>query len=894
MTSEDVGSTERGLTEMVKALLASQERREEERCRREEAMLEAQQRREEVMAGEQRKREERMREFQAQNEMLRNLMEKVHGKDEGPYRRGPDSLKLAKLAESDDIEVYLTTFERLMAAYEIDASRWAFLLAPQLTGKAQQAYAAMSESDSSKYEEVKTAILRRYDINEETYRQRFRSAKQKGGETPIELTTRLQDLADKWLKECDSKEKVVDVIIREQFLNTLPEDVRVWVKERQPATSKEAGRLAEDYLQARKATGRLESNGRMDKRPGPPGGPAVGPRQCLGCGQLGHWIRECPKKAMPLAGGPPREHSLRKERQPREALRCFNCGKRGHLAMKCPDRALFCDSSRSCLGRGVSRQEQGTSRRGLVEGRYVTDILLDTGCSRTLVHRDLVAPGSMLEGEAVTIRCAHGDVVLYALAEVGVEVDGKVIKVDAAVSDTLPVSVLLGTDVPELSELLKGMTMEPVQSGDALVVMTRARAKQQECEEAIQKEREQLSGARPHALEELGNNDAEEVEESHGGQQDPATVQEQATPLLQSDEGLQETSEEEIWEEPEVVPGSNFDEDIFVEARERAELTRSQKRAGQCQHREQSGNQEEVSHTQHPLDLTMEELRKLQVEDVSLAGARRVAAGQPCLAVGKGFFERDGLLYRRWTPPGRDESMEVEQLVLPKQCRKTVLQLAHEIPLAGHMGKGKTTQRILQRFYWPTVYQDVAEFCRSCERCQKCPHRRVQKAHLIPLPIISEPFQRIALDIVGPLPRSRSGNRYVLVICDYAARFPEAVPLRSIEAERIAEELIKLFARVGIPGEILTDQGSNFTSQLLTEIYRLLHVHPIRTSPYHPQTDGLVERFNQTLKTMLRKTAVEEGKDWDKLLPYLLFEYREVPQDSTGFSPYELLYGRSV
>lgn len=97
-----------------------------------------------------------------------------------------------------------------------------------------------------------------------------------------------------------------------------------------------------------------------------------------------------------------------------------------------------------------------------------------------------------------------------------------------------------------------------------------------------------------------------------------------------------------------------------------------------------------------------------------------------------------------------------------------------------------------------------------------------------------------------------------------------------------------------MPEEILTDQGSNFTSQLLAELYRLLHVHPIRTSPYHPQTDGLVERFNQTLKSMLRKAASDEGKDWDKLVPYLLFAYREVPQASTGFSPFELLYGRNV
>ena len=100
----------------------------------------------------------------------------------------------------------------------------------------------------------------------------------------------------------------------------------------------------------------------------------------------------------------------------------------------------------------------------------------------------------------------------------------------------------------------------------------------------------------------------------------------------------------------------------------------------------------------------------------------------------------------------------------------------------------------------------------------------------------------------------------MLVVCDYATRYPEAVALRNTDAESVAEELVKLFARVGIPMEILTDQGTNFTSQLLAEVYKLLHVKGLRTSPYHPQTDGLVERFNQTLKEMLRKTASEEGK----------------------------------
>ena len=118
--------------------------------------------------------------------------------------------------------------------------------------------------------------------------------------------------------------------------------------------------------------------------------------------------------------------------------------------------------------------------------------------------------------------------------------------------------------------------------------------------------------------------------------------------------------------------------------------------------------------------------------------------------------------------------------------------------------------------------------------------------------------------------------------------------MKSVVAEYVAEELIGIFTRVGIPWEILTDQGSNFMSNLLSELYRLMQIKPIRTSPYHPETDGLVERFNGTLKAMLRKAAVGEGKDWDKLLPFVLFVYQEVPQASTGFSPFELVYGRQV
>ncbi len=148
------------------------------------------------------------------------------------------------------------------------------------------------------------------------------------------------------------------------------------------------------------------------------------------------------------------------------------------------------------------------------------------------------------------------------------------------------------------------------------------------------------------------------------------------------------------------------------------------------------------------------------------------------------------------------------------------------------------------------------------------------------------------MDLVGPLPKLAQGHEHILVVVDYATRYPEAIPLRKATAKNIAHELFLLFSRVGIPTEILTDQGTPFMSRLMADLCQLLQVKQLRTTVYHPQTDGLVERFNQTLKQMLQRVAADDRRDWDQMLPYVLFGIREVPQASTGFTPFELLFGR--
>ena len=257
---------------------------------------------------------------------------------------------------------------------------------------------------------------------------------------------------------------------------------------------------------------------------------------------------------------------------------------------------------------------------------------------------------------------------------------------------------------------------------------------------------------------------------------------------------------------------------------------------------------------------------------------------------------KNGILYRVVMKPQGQVFGEVSQIMVPQCLKERVLQLGHESLMGGHMGMARTEERIVSVFWWKGVSADVQRYVKSCDVCQRMVHKgRVSRVNLGKMPIISEPFERVAVDLVGPLtPKSERGHRWILTVIDYGTRYPEAVPLKGISTEEVAEALLSVFSRVGFPKEVLSDQGGQFVSDLMNEVSRLISVKQIFSTAWHAQTNGLCEKMNGVLKSMLKKMCEERPQDWDRYLPAVLFAYREVPQESTGFSPFELLYGRQV
>ena len=232
-----------------------------------------------------------------------------------------------------------------------------------------------------------------------------------------------------------------------------------------------------------------------------------------------------------------------------------------------------------------------------------------------------------------------------------------------------------------------------------------------------------------------------------------------------------------------------------------------------------------------------------------------------------------------------DNSTEKLRPLVPESLRKPLFLALHSI---SHPGVRGSRRLVSARFVWPGLSRDVTVWAKSCLQCQRSKIQGHVKTSVPAIPVPLRRFSHVHIDIVGPLPSSQ-GYSYLLTMINRTTRWPEAVPLSSISTEACVRAFISSWvSRFGVPATLTSDRGSQFTSSVWARVCRVLGISTSQTTSFHPQSNGMIERFHRSLKSSLRARAADS--DWVSHLPLVLLGLRSVPKEDTGFSVSEAVY----
>ena len=258
------------------------------------------------------------------------------------------------------------------------------------------------------------------------------------------------------------------------------------------------------------------------------------------------------------------------------------------------------------------------------------------------------------------------------------------------------------------------------------------------------------------------------------------------------------------------------------------------------------------------------------------------------------YFMKDGILYHQ-TPAQKTNNMpEIEQIAIPQSLRKTVIEQHHDQNC--HCGIDRTYETIRRKYYWPGLYRDIKQYCKTCLVCQRVKRDfHFRRASLNPLPVTDTVGSRYHIDICGPLKETKEGYKYILLCVESYSRYPEAHPLKTQEAQEVADVLYnQIICRYGAMETLVSDRGANFMSKLVARLCQLFDINHTKTSAYRPQTNAACESFNRNIWAGL-KCYCDKQDEWDKYLQTIMLAYRStVSTYSTKFTPFEVLFGRQM
>ncbi len=868
---------------------ADRKEREEEITRMREAEERARRRKEEEEdrrrgeeAARRREEEERRRTSRLEDDRVRErrelLLEKLKGL--GVYKEG------------NELGAYLEKFERIMKEGGISEGDWGERLYSRLP-ETLCMRVAQARDRGEEYGEIKRILLKATGETAITYGNQLLEASGESlkGMTAGGLTDWLVRVTKGMCQGCKGVEDCMLAIALAVLRRNLPPSGKAYLEMRKIGEWGELRDALEDWMSGRQKGnfyrplgsgpsevvrgyrgttdkeswygrgGRAQGGGLGDKV-----GSTYGGGTCYSCGERGHRASECRKEKQ--VGG---SYITR-------VPTCYNCGKVGHKSPECTAKKSTVTVKKepnptkmSMLRRTESGQAENVAY-GLVNG-VRTKVLIDSGAELGSVPKTLVPEGVELCAD-VYVRGYGGTEKRYKSCMSEFVVGGHVKRIRAIIdeSESLGVACLVPVSLADDCEAMayREAIREYVSEDRVGVnVLTRSMAKREreldECEEGLG---EVVSW---DTVSPEGDGEPE-PEDGASSQSDPLNMPEVGS-RVGEDQGVEEAEGTPEAEQPRAKAREEIEEgsatplgELVVEMESENELSRIAGEIGPVR----EGREKE------------EFLKELQ-EDGSLKEWRELGDRKE-----RGFRWKGKVLVRgmyiTW-----DEYRDV--IVLPKSYREKVKALGHD--KNGHLGADKVAKMVGRYFAWPGMARELIRYCRSCEKCQVRSKYRPRRAPVVERPILAEPFESVAIDLVGPLPKGKGGNRYILTYICLATRWPEAVPLRSITAKAVMDGLWSIFSRTSVPEKILTDQGSQFCGKVMTQLCEQLGIDKVRTSPYHPETNGAVERMHGTMKSVLGK-SIDEGLDWVGQLCFVLFVLRQMPHADSGYSPFDMVYGFRV
>ena len=778
-------------------------------------------------------REDREKERLFQQEILNKTGQLPTASSPGPNRiSNKDDFDLVKQQralptfDENEPDEFFQLFEKVAINLKWPKTQWPSLVQTALIGKGRTKYLSLSIAQCQDYEIVKAEILKAYEVTAEFYHAKFRQCRKDQNMSFTDFGHVICKYLNKWLTaaKVSTFEELREASCLEQFLSGIPYEIRVYIREREVTTLSKAATLAEDFCILKK----MYNNSSATKQ---------------SHSNKGNWSKNynhtnnkgnAPEIKSGSDNSDKQNQSGSNPGSNKPVLRCFFCHKPGHVFNKCPERK---DSKKSYVSTQVAdasrfattsehnetkksykvsvakNSEVKTELRGvpfenfqfpgLVAGTESDKglpvvIQRDTASNQSIVLRSAVPDiERFFTGNNVLLAGVGGSVSL-PLCRLFVRSDLVTGYVDFAVEDNLVIDnvhILLGNEVSG-DKVIPDPVVCPVPVKDVGIV--------------------ELERKNPYLFPSCATTRSQA--QSHPVNTNDGTV---SHVVNDSDVHVHNDTVADI---------DDLGEDLML-LFETEELTCTD-----------------------DVPITRELLLTLQGNDRSIADLMyRAVSYDEVSQIPQCYYLKNGLLmrkFRRHDVPSDVSWGEYHQIVVPTPLRSQLVSLAHNL---GHLGVKKTLAKLMKYFFWPRISNDVAKFIRECHACQLAGKGNVKRVPLIPIKVTSEPFEKIVIDCVGPLPRSKKGNEYLLTIMDSVTRYPEAFPIRSIHSKVIVSKLVEFFTKFGFPKVIQSDQGSNFTSKVFQQALKEMGIKQQLSSVYHPESQGVLERFHSTLKKMLTK-----------------------------------------